>query len=100
MGGFMQEQVTHLMEWWKVDGPEGTQYFPADDFTAAQAAEAYEFPQAIGTIERVVGCGARLSAPGYMDCTEWCVFATEDEAEEYLRDTFGDDDDTEEMAAE
>lgn len=29
---------------------------------------------------------ARLSAPGYMDCTEWCAFATLKEARDYLRD--------------
>lgn len=35
--------------------------------------------------------GARLSAPGYMDCTEWALFDSEAEAREYLADTYGDD---------
>lgn len=32
--------------------------------------------------------GARLSAPGYTDCTEWCVFDTEKEAHNYLVETY------------
>jgi len=90
---FMQEQVTVLMEWWEVDGREGTMYFPCDEFTAQQAAEAYEFPQAIDSITRRTGYGARLSAPGYLDCTDWTVCDTEEEARETLRELFGDDDD-------
>ena len=34
--------------------------------------------------ENVKGYGARLSAPGYLDCTEWTVFDTEEEANAYL----------------
>jgi len=36
----------------------------------------------------IIGWGARLSAPGYLDCTDWSVFDTEREAKEYLRDTY------------
>jgi hypothetical protein len=32
------------------------------------------------------GWGARLSAPGYLDCTPWSVFDTREEAEAALRD--------------
>lgn len=38
--------------------------------------------------------GARLSAPGYLDCTEWTVHASEAEAEEYLSETYGEEDDS------
>ena len=34
---------------------------------------------------------ARLSAPGYMDATDCAIFDTEDEAREYLAETYGDD---------
>ena len=37
---------------------------------------------------------ARLSAPGYMDCTDWAAFGTRKEAEEYLIEYYGDDDDS------
>jgi len=39
------------------------------------------------------GVGARLSAPGYMDCTEWSVFDTEEEAQTYLDETYPEDED-------
>jgi hypothetical protein len=35
--------------------------------------------------------GARLSAPGYMDCTEWSLYDSEEEAREGLADVYGDD---------
>jgi len=33
-----------------------------------------------------------------MDCTEWTVFDTEEEAEKYLEETYGDDEDESEEA--
>ncbi len=47
------------------------------------------------TIRLVEGYGARLSAPGYMDCTEWSVFDTEKEAEDYLEEYYPDDEENE-----
>jgi hypothetical protein len=32
------------------------------------------------------GCGVRLSAPGYLDCTEWAVFRTKTEAKYYAKE--------------
>jgi hypothetical protein len=97
MSGFMQQQVTNSRNWWRVDGCEGTMFFDAEDFTKEQAAENYEFPQAIDSIELIVGFGARLSAPGYMDCTDWSVYPSLKEAQEALAEMFGDDDDSAEM---
>jgi hypothetical protein len=45
--------------------------------------------------ENIKGYGARLSAPGYLDCTEWTVFDTEDEAREYLEEMYPDDEEDE-----
>jgi hypothetical protein len=92
MGNFMQQQVTDKCNWWKVDGPEGTQYFDASCISKSQARFCYEFPQAIDSIELVLGYGARLSAPGYMDCTDWSVYPSLKEAQEALAEMFGDDD--------
>lgn len=39
--------------------------------------------------ELVSGYLARMSAPGYMDCTPWSVYATEAEAREALDDMYG-----------
>lgn len=47
-----------------------------------------------GTIqewETIRGYGARLSAPGYLDCTEWTVFETEQEALDYLEEMYEED---------
>lgn len=40
---------------------------------------------------RVTGFGARLSARGYLDCTEWTFHDTEQEALDYLEMMFGDE---------
>ena len=40
------------------------------------------------SVTYIKGYGARLSAPGYMDCTEWAVFDTEEEAQEYLVESY------------
>lgn len=42
------------------------------------------------TVEKIEGYGVRLSASGYLDCTEWSVFDTEIEAVNYVLDTFVD----------
>lgn len=44
----------------------------------------------IYSIEIIDGYGARLSAPGYMDCTEWTVFKTQEQAQNYLNETYDD----------
>ena len=44
------------------------------------------------SVQEREGYGARLSAQGYMDCTEWAVFDTEEEARAYLDETYGDED--------
>ncbi len=38
---------------------------------------------------------ARLSASGYMDCTEWCAYETEEEAKAALVEMYGTNDDGE-----
>jgi len=54
------------------------------DLTQAKEVDLYELKE---------GWFARLSAPGYMDCTDWCgPFKSEEEANKYLLDTYGDDD--------
>lgn len=34
--------------------------------------------------EVVDGYGARMRMPGYLDCTEWTVFKTHDQADKFL----------------
>ena len=37
------------------------------------------------------GFGARLTAPGYLDCTDWCVLDTEQQAVDYLAEYYLDE---------
>lgn len=101
--GFMQRQIEHG-KWYEIDGCEGTEFIPYDlvgdvdltDFDGgeipAEFADYCRNTEAT-TIEIREGWGARLSAPGYMDCTDWSVYDTEAEATESLEEMFGDDDD-------
>ncbi len=116
--GFMQPQI-EWDEWIVIDGDNGITFIPSylvgtihisegdtiDCESLDGDDEPYDWAGIISSlgdyydghrIDEVSirsGWGARLSAPGYMDCTEWCVFDTEQEARDYLRDELGDDDD-------
>lgn len=80
---FMQPQI-QLDTWLEVeDEYEGTYFIPRD------LAETIQ-----GTL-RINKWGARLSAPGYLDCTEWNIFDTWEEARDYLVETYYDDPESE-----
>ena len=108
MSDFMQHQITGNEKWVELDGPCGTTALPADVLTKEEYAiaesvsgdgnansadltahfgEYYEGSR-IDSVTVREGYGARLSAPGYLDCTEWTVFDTEDEAREYLEENY------------
>jgi hypothetical protein len=82
---FMQPQVIYGT-WHQVDGTCGVESFPADYFSLPEALANYSGD--VWESETIRGYGARLSAPGYMDCTEWTVFASRVDAEEYLADMY------------
>jgi hypothetical protein len=107
---FMQKQITEKQAWIRVETSYGTEFVDAvslglnmrDSQTATHPMRAKERETAIsklsdyceGTIlewETVRGFGARLSAPGYLDRTEWAVFDTPEEAEKYLEEMYGDE---------
>lgn len=71
-----------LVPWEEVvrDLVQYTEVFEADDIYSVELRE---------------GFGARFSAPGYMDCTEWTVYDTREEAEQALREEAGDDEEEE-----
>ena len=114
MSDFMQKQVTGSEKWIELDGPCGITALPADVLSAEEFAiaesvsgdgnaesedltahfgEYYEGSR-IDSVTVREGYGARLSAPGYLDCTEWTVFDTPEEAREYLEETYPDDEDS------
>lgn len=99
----MERQI-EFGEWYEIDGPCGTEWVPADvagdvdvsgfDRGPIPAALAdYCENKTAHSIRKTTGYGARLSAPGYLDCTEWSVFETEAAAQEYLDEMYGDDED-------
>lgn len=108
---FMQRQITRKQRWLQVETTHGTEFlnvhdtgldlpnseFLADGVTEENSADVQQYCE--GTVqswENIEGYGARLSAPGYLDCTDWCVFDTPEKAEEYLEEMYGDEEDEEE----
>ena len=109
MSDFMQHQVTGKQTWLRVETTIGTEFVPADlvgfvrnseqvsqPLTELERAkyEGMIRPYTEGTIqswEHITGFGARLSAPGYLDATDWTVHDTAEEAEAYLEEMYPDD---------
>jgi hypothetical protein len=89
----MQAQIVGPQDWWEVETNQGTSWVQCedvgykDDVTAVKLLDFLPETHDTDDIMRwefKSGYGARLSAPGYLDCTEWTVFDTEDEAREHL----------------
>lgn len=106
---FMQKQITIKQRWLRVETNQGTEFvnvydtgldWPNSESAIWDATNKMEYaleqlqnycegePESWENIE---GYGARLSASGYTDCTEWAVFDTEKEAEEYLEEMYGEE---------
>ena len=104
MSEFMKKQVTGKERWLIVETSAGTEcvnnvFVSGLDWpnslnlteSAFQSGAEQLQDYCEGTVyswENVEGFGARLSAPGYLDCTEWTVFDTEKEAWDYLDETY------------
>ena len=104
MSDFMQQQITQKMLGWEVDTDFGIVFIPSDVQTVPSylavgkvitesdtvfevlADMLTDYTQgSINSIEICRGYFARLSADGYMDCTDWVCCKTVKEAREYLR---------------
>jgi hypothetical protein len=96
--------------WLVIDGPDCTEHIPADligeprlggfseekrkafkecdEYAKAlfARAEDYRENRKFRSCEFVEGYGARFSAPGYLDATDWAFFDSEAEAIKYLLD--------------
>jgi len=93
---FIEPQITGKQKWYQIDGNCGITNVPFEVIGKASLRSVAKFRDYyegsdIYRVELVIGYGARLSAPGYMDCTEWSVFDTRDEAEAYLQEMYGDE---------
>lgn len=100
---FMQHQIEHFSAY-LCETTHGTEIVPCSLFTCTPETEDIaEFLEGElvtdedgAMFEPVIGWYARLSAPGYLDCTDWSgPFTTADEAKLYLTEMYGDDDDEE-----
>ncbi len=97
--GFMQPQV-YKDSFFRVETTAGTEIVPSDvqGRTVATHVDAMlDYlegapldPDAL--IECEEGYVARMSAPGYLDCTAWAAFKTAQEAVDYLQDMYGEED--------
>ncbi len=96
-GSFMKPQIEKT-DYWEVETTQGTCIIPTE--VHGSTAVALD-PQELGDyclgdilseepLTRKEGWLARMSAPGYMDCTDWSAFETETEAVEYLLNGWGD----------
>jgi hypothetical protein len=117
---FMKLQ-SEFGRWYLVETRNGTEIVPADvvgdlgvevgetvtpDTCKDQGDWAYletklgdylnDGKRGIQSVELVEKWAARYSAPGYMDCTDWVLGATQEEAEEDCRNIYGDDEEEEE----
>lgn len=102
---FMQKQITEKQNWLCVETTQGTEWLPVDlvgDIEAGSIDSDEGSNDDFNTLqqycdgepqswETATGYGARMSALGYMDCTEWTVFDTVLEAENYLEEYYGDE---------
>ena len=108
--GFMKSEVTDRIEWLVVDG-DGIDYLPEDLVDTARIKKLLKIEDdeamdlviehiiwpkikdyvrihnfaAIESLEVITGYGVRLSAPGYMDCTDWEVYGSLKEANKRAR---------------
>ena len=97
----MKKQVTILQRWIEIDGNCGTTFVPFDVVYSTQNSKTlhpsksdvadYYDGNDVYSVDVVDGYGARLSMPGYMDCTEWSVYATAEQAYESLVEMYDDD---------
>lgn len=95
--GFMQPQVFHG-GYFKIETTIGTEIVPAHvvgQTTDTHTKRFYNYVEGrpldlFATIPYQEGWLARMSAPGYMDCTDWSVHATEEAAYAALAELYGE----------
>ena len=93
--------VIEFGKWYEIETMNGTSFVPFDIVgtihqaflgnppssyarkRVLQYTECFDVKD-INTIEIREGFGARLSENGYLDCTDWTVFDSEQEAKDYL----------------
>ena len=85
----MRPEITEKQWWYEVDGTQGTMFY-SKEYCGCPMDARKEYPGEVYSIEAYNGHGARLSMPGYLDCTDWIVFDTEAGAAQHLLDMYYD----------
>lgn len=95
---FMKPQV-YKGEYFEVNTSAGTEIVPTDYVGRTMAVHVDALlnylegtpddPEEVCEVHS--GWLARMSAPDYLDCTDWSAHRTETEATEYLNEMYGDD---------
>ena len=87
---FMEPEIVHG-EWYEVETSNGTWWLPTD-VCLEKDLKGYVDGEIQEVTVRAQCWGGRLSASGYMDCTDWCAgFESEEEAKAYLTEMYGED---------
>jgi hypothetical protein len=98
---FMVPSIEHG-DYFKVETSAGTEIIPADvvgmpgspadfrDYCEGEILIDDDIPLSEQIPERQTGYLARMTAPGYMDCTDWTAHASESDAQTYLMETYGE----------
>lgn len=87
--GFMRPEVVRG-DVWEVVTTDGTTYYVPADVVGNDDLQSF-VEGTIDTYQLLANRWmARLSAPGYLDCTEWDAFPTMSEALYHLAETYGD----------
>jgi len=100
---FMQKEITEKIWWLIADGTNGVECAPLDVFMTdidkafdevERMTDEDDFTlvndyfscgaSGMYSLEIAEGYGCRMSAPGYLDCTDWTVFGTVEACNEYL----------------
>ena len=85
---FLKHDVAYEVEWENLEEDSNLKalVYALEDYVGADRTEIYE-------LTLVEGWGGRMSAPGYLDCTEWTVLPEREDVEAVLEDMYGGDHD-------
>lgn len=96
---FMEPQITEKQDWFAIETTDGTTFVPVKDVGPISPMELEKFQPFVDsgkvievTIRRNM-VGYRLSAPGYMDRTDWGLEMSKKKAKQALLDEYGNDED-------
>jgi hypothetical protein len=89
--GFMEPEVTERMAGWRVETTHGTWFVPGDVESSPEALADYVSGE-VEDVEPIKGYFGRMSAPGYLDATDWTFGETAEEVWQELAEYYGKDD--------